>query len=274
MVSLAKIHCRYQPLLNLSPKRHCPLFPKPLSSVSFRSTVRPFSSSPPFKLRSIRASYYRSNDPLETIAPIFRTTCTVAVAAATIFFMWLKINHKTVIIAPAPAAAIESASKQLTLEEQETTLESDYLTRYPDNFKVLWSLMEVKVKLGKFQEATDVINSMIVCQPRAIELKVLKAQIYCLIGEQELAKKEFMAALVEAPYRKETKDAMIVAYLESGQEWKDLKMMISKAMGICNRAKQLKESREWKELIAWIRIICRVIIEILSIIAESSEDKD
>ncbi|GKV30066.1 hypothetical protein SLEP1_g38927 [Rubroshorea leprosula] len=271
MESLAKLRCTHQPLLNLSLNHRRPSFPKPLSSVSYR-TLRPSSSSSPFKLCSIRASsssppsssgplhrILQTHKPslLQTITPILKTTC-IAVAATALFF--LRLNHKPVIAAPATTAAtVESGTKESTdsdvsLEEQERTLD-EYLIRYPDDLKALRSLMEVKIKLGKLQEAIEVINRMIELEPEEIEWQMLKAQIRTFSGEHESAKKEFEAILVKDPYRVEAYHGLVMAYSDSGQELKELEKRISEAMEKCKKEKKTKDLRDFKLLIAQIRLI-------------------
>ncbi|GLT79258.1 hypothetical protein SLA2020_507520 [Shorea laevis] len=285
MASLTKMHCRHQPL-NLSLNHLSLSFPKPLfSSISCR-TVRPSLPSSPFKLCITRASSSSPPSPsgqlhrvpqtpkpslLQTITPILKTTC-IAVMATALFSIRLN-HHKAAIAAPATTeVTVEPSTKETTdsdvsLDEQERTLD-EYLTRYPNDLKALRSLMEIKIKLGKLQEAIELINRMIELEPEETEWQMLKAQIRSFSGDCELAKKEFEEILKKDPFRVEAYHGLVMAYSDLGQELKELEKRITEAMEKCKKEKHTKALRDFNLLIAQIRLIEDEHFEALKIYQE------
>lgn len=169
----------------------------------------------------------------------------------------------------------ESTESDVSIEEKERKLD-EFLTQSPSDLDALRSLMEVKIKLGKLPEAIEVINRMIELQPEETEWKMLKAQIHSFSGEQELAKTEFEEILKKDPFRVEAYHGLVMAYSDSGQELKGLEKRISEAMEKCNKEKNAKDLRDFKLLIAQVRLIEDEHSEALKIYQElvKEEPKD
>ncbi|OMO72734.1 Tetratricopeptide-like helical [Corchorus capsularis] len=258
MESFAKVHCRHQPPL-LSFNQHRPSYPKPISSLSFRTS----SSSSPFKFSSIRASSSSSSPPyqtpkpslLQTLNPLLKTTCITITAAAALFFTRF---HQNPAFAAVPTATpmVEPASSEsdMSLEDQERTIE-EHLSQNPDDTEALRSLMEVRVKAKKLQQAIEVIDRLIELEPEDTEWPMLKAQIRSFAGDFEQAKKEFEEILAKDPVRVEAFHGLVMAYSDSGQKLIELEKRIEGAMNKCKKERKNKDFRDFKLLIAQIRVI-------------------
>ncbi|XVE61813.1 hypothetical protein DITRI_Ditri06bG0069400 [Diplodiscus trichospermus] len=260
MESFAKVHCRHQPL-HLSFNHHLPSFAKPISSLSLGTSSL---SSSPFKLSSIRASFSTSSStPLcvtpkpslfQTLTPLLKSTCITITAAAALFFT--RFHLKPALAAPTAAPTVESTSTEtnISLEDQEKTIE-EHLIQYPNDVEALRSLMEVRIKSKKLQQAIEVIDRLIELEPADPEWPMLKAQIHSYGGDFELAKNDFEEILAKDPVRVEAFHGLVMAYSESGQKLKDLEKRIEGAMEQCKKEKKNKDFRDFKLLIAQIRVI-------------------
>ncbi|XVE96818.1 hypothetical protein REPUB_Repub02eG0255700 [Reevesia pubescens] len=262
MESFAKVHCRHQPP-HLSFNHHRQSFPKPIISSLF------FPSSSPFKFSSIKASssssssssapLYQTPKPslLQTLTPLIKTTCITITAAAALFFMRLHQKPALAFAAPTATPTVESASTtdaNISLEDQEKTIE-EHLTQFPNDVEALRSLMEVKIKSKKLQQAIEVVDRLIELEPEDTEWPMLKAQIHSYGGDFELAKNEFEEILAKDPVRVEAFHGLVMAYSESGQKLKELEKRIEGAMEKCKKEKKHKDFMDFKLLIAQIRVI-------------------
>ncbi|XVF76578.1 hypothetical protein PTKIN_Ptkin13bG0277000 [Pterospermum kingtungense] len=265
MESFAQVHChaRHQPL-RLSFNHHRPSFPRPISSVSFTTS----SSSSPFKLSSIRASFsssssssssappYQAPKPslLQTLTPLLKTTCITLTAVAALLFV--RFHQKPAFAAATVTPTVEptSTDTNISLEDQEKTIE-EHLTQYPNDVEALRSLMEVRIKLKKLQQAIEVIDRLIELEPEEAEWPMLRAQIRSYGGDFEQAKNEFEEILSTDPVRVEAYHGLVMAYSESGKKLKELEKRIEGAMEKCKKEKKTKDFRDFKLLIAQIRVI-------------------
>ncbi|CBI32668.3 unnamed protein product, partial [Vitis vinifera] len=235
MESLAKLHQRQQPL-HLSLYDHRPSFSRPISSFSFRTS----SSSSTSKSLFVRASSSPSS-----FSP-----------AAAVFFA--RFNVKPVIA--APAATVEpfkqSTMDSVSDEEKERTVE-EYVESHPDDVEGLKSLMEVKIKNRKLQEAVDVIERLIQLEPDDKEWPLLKAHLYSYSGESELAKLGFEEILSANPLTVEAYHGLVMAVSQSdsGDELNQVLKRIEAAMERCKKEKKKEDLRDFKLLVAQIRVI-------------------
>ncbi|XVE76314.1 hypothetical protein DITRI_Ditri12bG0162000 [Diplodiscus trichospermus] len=260
MGSFANVHCRHQPL-HLYFNHHRPSFPIPMSSLSFTTS----SSSSPFKFSSIRASSSSLSSSatlcqtpkpslLQTLTPLFKTSCISITAAAALLFM--RFHQKSAFAATTVTPTVETRStdSNISLEDQEKIIE-EHLTQYPNDIEALQSLMEVRIKLKKLQQAIEVIDRLIELEPKDTEWPMLRAQIHSYAGDFELAKNEFEEILAKDPVRVEAFHGLVMAYSESGQKLKELEKRIEGAMEQCKKEKKNKDFRDFKLLIAQIRVI-------------------
>ncbi|KAA8516475.1 hypothetical protein F0562_017019 [Nyssa sinensis] len=267
MEALAKVHCRHQPLL-LSLHPHRPSFSRPISSLPFR--IPPPSSSPSLKL-SIKASSSAFSDPLlpnprnskpqlfQTLNPVpfslLKTIFIAAVASTALFFA--RFNLKPLIAAPiAPPPYVESTTNDAADEEIEKALE-EHLISHPDDIQALRNLMEVKIKSRKVHEAINTIEQLIKLEPNETELPLLKAHMYCYSGDLEMAKLGFNEVLSKDPLRVEAYHGLVmtVSQADFGRELKEIEKRIGEGIEMCKKEKKKEDLRDFKLLIAQIRVI-------------------
>ncbi|KAK8542037.1 hypothetical protein V6N13_137389 [Hibiscus sabdariffa] len=260
MESLAKVNCRHQPL-HLSFNHYRPSFSKPTSSVTFRTS----SSSPSFKLPSIRASssssssspFHQTPKPslLQALTPLLKTTCITLTAASALLFT--RFHQKPALAAPptvTPTVEPASTESNISLEDQEKTIE-EHLRQNPNDIEALQSLMEVRIKSKKLPQAIEVIDRLIELEPEENEWPMLRAQIHSYSGDYAQAKNEFEEIIAKDPARVEAFHGLVMAYSESGQKLKELEKRIEGAMEKCKKEKKNKDFRDFKLLIAQIRVI-------------------
>lgn len=141
-------------------------------------------------------------------------------------------------------------------EEKERTVE-EYVESHPDDVEGLKSLMEVKIKNRKLQEAVDVIERLIQLEPDDKEWPLLKAHLYSYSGESELAKLGFEEILSANPLTVEAYHGLVMAVSQSdsGDELNQVLKRIEAAMERCKKEKKKEDLRDFKLLVAQIRVI-------------------
>ncbi|KAI5560863.1 hypothetical protein POPTR_016G080000v4 [Populus trichocarpa] len=272
MESVAKLHCRHQPF-NLSLNPHRPSFPKPIISLSFKTP--PPSSSSPFKLSStsIRASSSSSSriTPLnKNLGTIIKITSITLTAAAALFFT--RLNIKPAIASPLTASSTvdpteESSKENVSYEEQERALQ-DYLSQNPNDIEALRSLMEVRIKSKKLVEAIEVVDRLIELEPNEDEWPLLKSQIYTYSGDFESAKDGFEAILKKDPLRVEAYHGLVMANSESGGSLEVVLKRIESAMDKCKKEKKTSDLRDFKLLVAQVRVMEEKYLDALKVYEE------
>ncbi|KAG6772478.1 hypothetical protein POTOM_023889 [Populus tomentosa] len=256
--------------LNLSLNPHRPSFPHPIISLSFKT---PPPSSSPFKLStSIRASSSSRITPLnQSLTTIIKTTSITLTAAAVLFFT--RFNSKPAIASPVAASSStadptkESSKENVSFEEQERALQ-DHLAQNPSDVEALRSLMEVRIKSKKLQEAIEVVDRLIELEPNEDEWPLLKSQIYTYSGDFESAKDGFEAVLQKDPLRVEAYHGLVMANSESGGSLEVVLKRIESAMNKCKKEKKNSDLRDFKLLIAQVRVMEEKYFDALKVYEE------
>ncbi|EEF29383.1 protein SLOW GREEN 1, chloroplastic [Ricinus communis] len=269
MDSIAKLHCTHQPL-NLSFNPNRPSFTKPIFSLPIRTP-----SSSPFKTLSIKA-YKTPQNPepslLRTLNPILRTTCITLTATAALFF-FNNLHKKPAIAAPVTASppavepAEQSSPSNVSFQEQERALE-DRLARNPNDIDTLRSLMEVRIKSRKLLQAIEVVDRLIELEPDEDEWPLLKSQIFSYSGDFESARKGFEEILEKDPLRVEAYHGLVMAHAESGDSVDKVLKRIESAMDKCRKEKKKSDLRDFKLLIAQIRVMEEKYVDALNVYEE------
>ncbi|KAJ1375535.1 Tetratricopeptide-like helical domain superfamily [Sesbania bispinosa] len=261
---------------HLSLNHHRSSFPTPLSSsLSFRSLPPPQFPSSSFKFPSIRASSSSSpstNDPafhnpkkntpslpnlLQTLNPIFspvvETTC-IVIAATAFFFM--RFHHYPVIAAPLSPPTVESSTENAALNEEEAERAiDDRLSNNPNDTEALRALMELKIKARKIDEAIGVIDRLIELEPEEHEWPLLKANMFIYNDDHESARNLFEEILKKDPLRVEAFHGLVMATSELNKPIKGLLKRVEEAMEVCKKEKRISEVRDFRLLIAQIKVM-------------------
>ncbi|KFK36629.1 hypothetical protein AALP_AA4G149000 [Arabis alpina] len=255
MESLGQLHLNQKPI-HLSLTHFSSPFPKTPSSFSSRSLPQSSSS---FKSISIKAS---SSSKLQDLklpvlqslpSRLLKSTCITFTAAAALFFVNLQIKPPPAIAAPVTVTpTVESLDA--SFEEEERSLE-EFLVSNPKDVDSLRSLMEVKIKSRKLIEAVEVIDRLIELEPEEKEWPILKANIFSHSGDLESAKNGFEEILAKDPLRVEAYHGLVMVVSESGEELNVVEKRIHEAMEKCKKEKNRKDLRDFKLLVAQIRVI-------------------
>lgn len=270
MESLAqlKLHHPHQPLhLSLNP--HRPSFPKPI--------ISPLRAPPPHKPLSIKAT-----SSSQTPKPSLLKTAAVAAATAvaTTAFFVNRFHRMSAIAAPPPASTaeerVEESSSSSTSSENaddQERLSEELVSRDPDDVEALRSLMEAKIKANKLDEAVRVLDRLIEVEPEEYEWSLLKANIHSYSGELELGRREFEAILEKDPLRVEAYHGLVMATSQSGENLKDVVKRVEEAMKMCEKQRKKSEVRDFKLLIAQIRVMESNYSDALKLYQELAKDE-
>jgi len=218
------------------------------------------SSSSDSRSFSSTAKTPKTKTPLALFSSL-KDPLSVAVAAAALFFSSLGYRPFLAIAAPVPTVESSpetaAAEEAVSDEEREKWLE-EHVASHPGDFEALRSLMEVKIKNRKLPEAVEVINRMIEVEPDEFELPLLRAHMYSYMGESELAKAGFEEILGKDPLRVEAYHGLVMAVKlgeTSGKELDEVVKRIQEALERCKKEKKKDDVRDFKLLIAQVRVI-------------------
>ncbi|CAN8316830.1 unnamed protein product [Cochlearia groenlandica] len=259
MESLSKLQLHHQPF-QLSIPKHS----SSSSSFSFRSVHR---STPSLKFATFTASSSKSQNPklpsLQSLpSRLLKSTCVTLTAASALFLANLNLKAPPAAIAspltatPPSVESLNQRNGDVSFEEEERSLE-EHLSSNPDDVEALRSLMEVRIKSRKLIEAVEIIDRLIELEPEEKEWPILKANIFSHSGDLDSAKTGFEEILAKDPLRVEAYHGLVMAYSDSGSG-SDLNVVekrIQEAMVRCKKEKNLKDLRDFKLLVAQIRVI-------------------
>lgn len=280
MESLAKLHHVHQPL-NLCLNPRLPSFPKPFCSFKTQTSSSFSASSFTIKGSSSNPLYHSSQNPKPSLfqtltplaPPLIKATC-ATIAAAAFFFM--RFQHMpTAIAAPISPSMVEPAKESVedvSGEEKERLIE-EQLSRDPDNVEALRYLMEVKIKSHKLNEAVEVIDRLIEIEPNDLEWPLLKANIHNYMGEPELAKTEFEEILGKDPLRVEAYHGLVMVSSQSPEDLKKATKRVDEAMKLCEKQSKKSDLRDFKLLMAQIRVMESNYNEALKVYQELEKDE-
>ncbi|CAH8313746.1 unnamed protein product [Eruca vesicaria subsp. sativa] len=250
MESLRSLQLHHQPL-HLSFTHSSSSFLKHPTFSPFRPLIRPNSS---FKHTPIKASSSKLQNPITPLQKstpfrLFKSTCITLTTAAALLFLNLQIKSPAIAAPVAPPPSTE-----ITLEEEERALEQ-HLATHPPDVDSLRSLMEVKIRSRKLTEAIEVVDRLIKLEPEEPEWPVLKANIFTYSGEIDSAKTSFEEILAKDPLRVEAYHGLVMAYSDAGLDLKEVESRIEEAMVRCKKENNHNDFRDFKLLVAQIRVI-------------------
>ncbi|XP_020574407.1 protein SLOW GREEN 1, chloroplastic-like [Phalaenopsis equestris] len=228
-----------------------PLNPSSKTLISLRPSHKP--------LLSIRCSHKPPQAVHKTVTPIPLSTFLAAAAtSAALLFVRFRFPSRAIaaIVSPVPAASAESldSDQDLSDEEKERKLE-EHLDSHPDDGRSLRALMELKVQAGKFQDAIAAVDRLIQLEPGENELLLLKAHIQSYSGDAEAARQGFEDLLVGDPLLVEAYHGLVMAQREVDGELNEILKRVETALETCKRLKRKEDVRDFKLLIAQIKVI-------------------
>ncbi|XP_010509341.1 PREDICTED: protein SLOW GREEN 1, chloroplastic-like [Camelina sativa] len=252
MESLGKLQLHQQPN-HLSVTHFSSPFPKNISSISFRSLPK---STPSFKYASIKASSSKSQNPNLSF---LKSTCVTVTTAAALFLANLHLKPSPAIAAPVtPTPSVESHKQSngehYTYQDIERSIE-EHLVSHPEDVQCLRGLVEIKIKSQKLTEAIELIDRLLELEPEEKEWPILKANIFIHSGDFDSAKNGFEEIIAKEPLRVEAYHGLVMAYSDSGDELSSVEKRIEEAMVRCKKEKNLKDLRDFKLLVAQIRVV-------------------
>ncbi|XP_057513996.1 protein SLOW GREEN 1, chloroplastic-like [Actinidia eriantha] len=283
MEAAAKLHHRHQPL-PLSLHHHRPSFSRPIFSLPFRTPLPPHSSSLKFSLPikaqssssspSLSNCHYRSNPkppkpqftepPYPAPLSLLKTVSVAALTAAAVLFARLNLKSLTAeaILPPMPA---ETAVRRDL---------DDYAISNPDDVEALKRLMESKIKNRKVDEAIALVKELIRHEPDDYEWRLLKSHFHLYNQDLDLAKLGFNEVLEKEPFMVEAYHGLVTVASQgdSESELKELEKRIEDAMERCKGEKGEDDLRDFKLLIAEIRVIEGKMIEALRLYQELEKE--
>ncbi|MCL7040043.1 hypothetical protein MKW94_012331 [Papaver nudicaule] len=239
--------------LNLSSNTNPTPFPKPISTISFSKSIT--------KTLSIKASSQSHQNPnkkplFETLNPLssfVKTTC-IAITATALFFNRFQ-KPSTAAPVSTPTVEKENNTAEENDEEKERVLE-EYLDSNPDDVKALKAVMEAKIKVGKVEEAISIIDRLVEAEPTEKEWPLMKSHLLSYSGDTELAKLGFEEVISKNPLDVEAYHGLVMAASESESgELENVLERIEKAMEICKKEKRKQDVRDFKLLVAQVRVL-------------------
>ncbi|KAJ8532908.1 hypothetical protein K7X08_015797 [Anisodus acutangulus] len=142
-------------------------------------------------------------------------------------------------------------------EEQKESEIQEHLVSHPDDVEALRSLMEIYIKNKKMLDAISIIDRLIELEPNEPEWPLLKSHLYVNFGEVELAKVGFNEILKKDPFRVEAYHGLVMAASqdESIEEIQGIEKKVDEGMRLCKKENKKIDLRDFKLLLAQIRVI-------------------
>nr|XP_010937725.1 protein SLOW GREEN 1, chloroplastic-like [Elaeis guineensis] len=255
---------------------HLPLFSHPAFSKPLLP-LKPFSSKPRSPL-SFRACYTSPKTQEHLSSLLWPTGAAIAAAAALLLARLYRPAPAVAFSPPSatvqpetlPSSPTSADSETLTEAEEERTLE-EYLHSHPDDIRSLRALMELKVKSWKLPEAIDIVDRLVALEPRERDLPLLKAHIQSYSGDAETAKQGFEEILQRDPFCVEAYHGLVMTASqskESNEEMNGILKRVEEAMEKCKKEEKREDLRDFKLLVAQIRVIKGKYEEALKIYEE------
>lgn len=127
---------------------------------------------------------------------------------------------------------------------------------HPDDEGALKALMVTQIKLEKLPEAIDTVDHLILLQPNKKEWVLLRAQLHLHGGDADTAKLAFEDIIAADPFDVEAYHGLAMAVAQSEQGGLDaLVGKIEDVVEICRKVKKKEELRDFKLLVAQLRVV-------------------
>ncbi|CAN6442488.1 unnamed protein product [Victoria cruziana] len=192
----------------------------------------------------------RALDSLLRRGGVFLTASAVFLGCLSAPFLGNQLS--SAIAAPVTVEAPENQTE----EEKERYLE-EYLDAHPNEVDALKALMEVKIKMGKTPEAISAIERLIVLEPDEKEWPLMRGHVRSYEGDDEGAKQAFEEILAQDPLSVEAYHGLVIAasQSQSTQELDGIAKRVESAMVQCQKEQRREDARDFKLLVAQIRVV-------------------
>ncbi|KAK6140348.1 hypothetical protein DH2020_025912 [Rehmannia glutinosa] len=252
---------------------HRTRFSKPFSPISLRFPPPPL---PRLSLSPVKASFQNPNKPLKLfkcqvtdqnttpavsfiplLAPL-KATLVTTVTAAALLFSGFCFSFKPSIAAPiSPPPTVETAEKDFVVDGEREKFLEEHLVSNPSDIDGLKSLMETKIKSRKIPEAIEIIDKLMELEPEEVEWPLMRAHLYAHHGEFELARNGFDELLKKDPFRVEAYHGLVTvaSQEESSEELGNIEKRVEEAMRLCKKENKKSDLRDFKLLLAQIKVL-------------------
>ncbi|CAH8353146.1 unnamed protein product [Eruca vesicaria subsp. sativa] len=243
------------------------------SSSSLKQSSFLIPPNPSFKYPSLKASSSKSQNPLQksTPFPLLKSTCITLTTAATLLSLNLQLKPPAIAAPITPPSSSES-NRHVTYEDKEKALE-EHLATHPTDVDSLSSLVEVKFTSYKLPEAIKLLDRLIKLEPYEPKWPVKKARYFTCDGDTSSAQTVLEKVLAKHPLHAEAYYVLVTAYSNAGHDWKRVESRIEETMLRCEKENKHKEYREFKHLVAQIRVVRGKHSEALKLYEELVEDE-
>lgn len=149
-----------------------------------------------------------------------------------------------------------SERESLADEEREKSIE-EHLVSNPDDVEALKTLMEMKIKSKKIPEAIEIIDRLVELEPEEVEWPMMKAHLFAYNGEFQLARSGFYELVKKDPFRVEAYHGLVTvaSQEESSEELAVIERRVEEAMALCKKENKKTDLRDFKLLLAQIRVL-------------------
>lgn len=135
--------------------------------------------------------------------------------------------------------------------------------------------MEVKIKTRKFDQAIDIINRLIDVEPLEKEWPLMKAHVCNYSGDTSSAKLGFEEILSKDALLVEAYHGLVMVASQSDEECEmdDVVRRIESAVEKCRKEKKKEELRDFKLLLAQVRVVEGKYVDALKVYQELVKDE-
>ncbi|KAF3786393.1 SLOW GREEN 1 protein [Nymphaea thermarum] len=193
--------------------------------------------------------------PLQALVSVFRSSGVFL--TTTVVFLGCLCSPSSANTLPSAAPAVAEATENETAEEKERFVE-EYLEANPDDVDALKALLEVKVEAGNLLEAISAVDRLAAVEPAEKRWPLTRAQLLNRVGDVEAAVQGFEEILAEEPLSVEAYQGLVSIAASQSQSFEELDTIsrrIESAMARCRKEKRKEEIRDFRLLMAQIKVI-------------------
>ncbi|WVY96605.1 hypothetical protein V8G54_028756, partial [Vigna mungo] len=166
------------------------------------------------------------------------------------------------------AASEDEIAPSETLSEESVAQEQS-----SDDVVELESLLRTKMRASEIDEALLVLDRLIELEPEELEYPFVKAHLQLLNGEHKLASMGFEELLQRDPFHLETYRCLLMLISETKAPTVELLKKIEEAVKVCAEQERDSDVRDFKLLIAQIKVIDGDLYDALKVYEELAKEE-